>query len=471
MKGLEACELNRSKLENQFTIGSEYYKQEFVRIVDILNKSTYPIKELKDCTYLITDGDHGATQYKDSGVLYLLSESVKEGYIDLNGGGIRYISNELHNSLKRSVLRTGNVVVTKTGAYYGKSAVIPKNIIEANTSAHVAKIVVKDDVLNPYFLSTFLNSKYGYSQLRRRGIKVSRPEIKLIEFQDIKIPIPSMDFQEKIEQITLECQILLNKLSDEYEKAESDLLKEISFKDYELSNRNINVKNFKKSFFGSGRLDAEYYQPKYEGIEEIIKSYKNGFTYIGKEFEQVKNTSKKTEGYYNYIEIGDINIGNGFATYNRIATEKLPANAKIEAKKGDILISKVRPNRGAVTIIDFDVENLIVSSAFTVLRKKEEGNFTNKTLKVLLRSKVYKEWLLKFNVGTQYPVIRDEDILNLPIPKITQIKQQEIANNIEQSQKVKEKTELLLDVAKQAVEIAIEQDEPTAINFINSKIN
>ena len=41
---------------------------------------------------------------------------------------------------------------------------------------------------NPYYVSTFLNCKYGYCQLRRRGIKATRPEIKLVEFPDIVIP-------------------------------------------------------------------------------------------------------------------------------------------------------------------------------------------------------------------------------------------------------------------------------------------
>lgn len=82
------------------------------------------------------------------------------------------------------------------------------------------------------------------------------------------------------------------------------------------------------------------------------------------------------------------------------------------------MISKVRPNHGAVAIIEFDDTDLIVRGAFTVLLEKSDSVFSNEALKVLLRTKIYREWLLKFNVGTQYPVIRDEDILGLPIPKV-----------------------------------------------------
>ena len=172
-----------------------------------------------------------------------------------------------------------------------------------------------------------------------------------------------------------------------------------------------------------------------------------------------KSVSKKEKKIYNYIEIGDVNVNDGSVICNTINTEDLPANAKTEVKKGDILISKVRPNRGAVTIIDFEVENLIVSGAFTVLREKKTSIFSNETLKVLLRTELYKDWLLQFNIGTQYPVIRDEDILNIPILKIPKEVQDMITEKIKISQELRKQSEQLLKTAKRAVEIAIEEGE------------
>jgi len=198
LEGLEISILLKSELENQFTIGSEFYGKFFIQSLNILKKSSFTISNLKDITTLITDGDHGAPDYQKSGVLYLLSESIKEGYIDENIH--RFIKPELHKELKRYALHSRDVVVTKTGIYFGKSAVIPVGFPEANTSAHVGKISLIEGI-NPYFLSTFINSSYGYLQFRRRGIKATRPEIKLIEFDDIKIGIPTNQYQEKIERL------------------------------------------------------------------------------------------------------------------------------------------------------------------------------------------------------------------------------------------------------------------------------
>ena len=158
---------------------------------------------------------------------------------------------------------------------------------------------------------------------------------------------------------------------------------------------------------------------------------------------------------YNYIEIGDINVGNGAYNYNLISTSELPDNAKIKSKKGDLLISKVRPNRGAVSIIQDDIRDLVVSGAFTVL--EENTNYKKEVLFMLLRLEQYRELMLKYNVGTSYPVIKDEDVLNLPIPIIDEKIQQQIAGLIEESFRLRRESERLLREAMVMVEREIEE--------------
>ena len=83
---------------------------------------------------------------------------------------------------------------------------------------------------------------------------------------------------------------------------------------------------------------------------------------------------------------------------------------------------------------------------------------------------IYKELLLKYNVGTSYPVIKDDDVLNLVIPIIDISIQNRIEEKIKKSFLLKEESKRLLDLAKKAVEIAIEKDENEAVEFINEQI-
>ena len=404
MDGLDFQEIKKSELENEFTIGAEYYGKKYVESISVVKrqKKTIPLGQM---WILATDGDHGSPDYQESGVLYLLSECVKEGYIEK--AKCRYITEAKNRELKRSCLHAGDIVVTKTGVYFGKSAVIPESIPEANTIAHVGKITLKSQY-NPYYVSTFLNCKYGYCQLRRRGIKATRPEIKLVEFPDIVIPEFSDRLYSAVEASVRKANTLLELASGTMELSAKLIIDSLAVGSSHAERVSKALVSFKNSFQLTGRLDAEYYQLKYKNYEAAVFGASNGYTFVKNEFVPVKKSCPRTLDNYNYVEIGDIDVGTGSAFANTVATEELPDNAKIMTQKGDLLVSTVRPNRGAVAILGNG--DLLVSGAFTVLR--EDGDYPKEVLQVLLRTSMYRDWLLRFNVGTSYPVIKDEDVLN-----------------------------------------------------------
>ena len=145
-----------------------------------------------------------------------------------------------------------------------------------------------------------------------------------------------------------------------------------------------------------------------------------------------------------YIEIGDIDV----ETKQYIRKDKSAVKGALKAKKDHVLISKVRPTRGAVTIITKDC---LVSNAFVVLQTRESI-----IPKYLIYSIAYnKRFFLrlgKLEKGTSYPSCRAKDILTYKISLFTISKQKEIiqkldtANNLRQ--KRKEQLALLDDYLK-----------------------
>lgn len=462
MDGLDFQEIKKSELENEFTIGAEYYGKKYVESISVVKrqKKTIPLGQM---WILATDGDHGSPDYQESGVLYLLSECVKEGYIEK--AKCRYITEAKNRELKRSCLHPGDIVVTKTGVYFGKSAVIPESIPEANTIAHVGKITLKSQY-NPYYVSTFLNCKYGYCQLRRRGIKATRPEIKLVEFPDIVIPEFSDRLYSAVEASVRKANTLLELASGTMELSAKLIIDSLAVGSSHAERVSKSLVSFKNSFQLTGRLDAEYYQLKYKNYEAAVFGASNGYTFVKNEFVPVKKSCPRTLDNYNYVEIGDIDVGTGSAFANTVATEELPDNAKIMTQKGDLLVSTVRPNRGAVAILGNG--DLLVSGAFTVLR--EDGDYPKEVLQVLLRTSMYRDWLLRFNVGTSYPVIKDEDVLNMPIPILGDDIKQDVVAKVNESASLRRQSKQLLEYAKQAVEMAIEQGEDIALAWLKSKV-
>jgi hypothetical protein len=466
LKGLEISEVLFSKIDLGDRIDSEFFEKEDLRVEHVL-KSKNSIELRKFGSFVASAFYPAATQ------LYEVGDTPFIRCVDC----IKYplITKEQDNSFEKlpldfikeqsgiNTLKKEDIVITKVGTPSYPSMIYEHDFVALSRTVLGLKNIKN---INKYYLLVFLRSKFGFSQLQRHRELTIQYQLTLERTKRTLVFVPSNDFQERIEKLVHIYIENFNKSKELYYKAESFLLKTIGLTGFIPSKSTFNIKSFKESFSLNNRLDAEYYQKKYEDYENLILSQKN--TTISDEYIHVTTNSKKDKTGYNYIEIGDVNVSDGSNASNFILTKDLPANAKTLVKKGDILISKVRPYRGAVTIIDSECEDLIVSGAFTVLRKNPKSIFNNEVLKVLLRTSLYKDWLLKFNVGTSYPVIKDEDVLNMPIPYIAQEKQIQISELVSESFNLRNKSEKILEMANSAIEIAIEENEIKAIKFIEN---
>ena len=94
----------------------------------------------------------------------------------------------------------------------------------------------------------------------------------------------------------------------------------------------------------------------------------------------------------------------------------------------------------------------------------------NNTIQSTVPLLCIKLWLLRFNVGTSYPVIKDEDVLNMPIPILGDDIKQDVVAKVNESASLRRQSKQLLEYAKQAVEMAIEQGEDIALAWLKSKV-
>ena len=330
-------------------------------------------------------------------------------------------------------------------------------------ASYLVRINPDPKIVTPEYLTAFLNTKYGALDVKRRArISIGQSNVNAEELKRVEIPLLCGELQTKITLSFDKVFHLIQASEAKYYQSQTLLLSELGLTNWQPKHRLTFVKNYSDTE-QAGRIDAEYYQPKYEEIERAIKTYARGYTLIRDEFRQNKSTFKvDDEKLYHYVEIGSVNVANGEIIANEVLGEDLPANAKRVLQKGNVIISKVRTYRGAITIVDKN--GYIGSGAFCVLR--ESGRINNETLLAFLHSKPLLDWSLKPNTGTAYPVIVDDDILNLPIPILPEEKQIQIQQKIVESFSLRKQSKHLLECAKRAVEIAIEQDEQTAVNYL-----
>ena len=195
-------------------IDSEYFKKEYLENeTRLLNLNSVKLENF------IQKMTGGATplgaNYPDSGIPFLRVQNIMQNYFSLND--IVYISKADDEALKRSRLNRGDMLLTITGAY-GKAAVVEQDLEGANINQHSVKIETKD--INPYFLATFINSKYGQLQCDKKITGVTRPALDYQVIKTFLIPQFSQDFQREIQKLVQDSHRALEDSKAMYKEAQ-----------------------------------------------------------------------------------------------------------------------------------------------------------------------------------------------------------------------------------------------------------
>ena len=465
MDGLEYSEILFSQIDLGDRFDSDYYTKNYLHISDQMSKvSTEKLGKLATAvasafypaaTQLYSEGDTAFARCVDC-VSYPVITKDQDSKFEK----IPYTFGKKNKGI--SFIKTEDIIITKVGTpCYASILTDYDEIALSRTVMGLTGI----HGIDPYYLMVFLRCKYGFEQLFRQRELTIQYQLTLPRVKAVDVFLADDKLQKAVNRLCGKSREFQKNSNEAYQFAEQTLLEIVKCPDFSAFGTH-SIKSINESFTLSGRLDAEYYQPKYDEYASIIGHFNGGSSLIRTEFSQVKKICDRKLSSYKYVEIGDVNVSYGFATANEVATPDLPDNAKIMAKKDDIIISTVRPNRGAVAVLEDD--NLLVSGAFTVLREK--GTYKKEVLQVLLRLPFYRDWLLRYNVGTSYPVIKDSDVLNMPIPLFDKETQNGIVQKVKESSDLRNQSKRLLEYAKQAVEIAIEQGEGVALKWLKDKL-
>lgn len=116
---------------------------------------------------------------------------------------------------------------------------------------------------------------------------------------------------------------------------------------------------------------------------------------------------KATVGSTPYVEIGDVDV----VRKDIVFKAKGAVKGSVVAPAKSVLVSRVRPTRGAITIIENDSA---VSSAFSVLRPTSELEL-RLLFHRLAHSPDFNDHLSERQKGLLYPSVKEEDVLDYSI--------------------------------------------------------
>lgn len=434
-----------------FRIDSEYLRKEYIENAEIIKRYHRGYTKLRTfISYMSGGATPLGAEYSTEGVPFLRVQNIMQNYFNLSD--MVYITKEQSNEIARSRLKEGDVLLTITGVSYGKSSVVPATLVGANINQHSVKIELKE--ILPRFLSTFLNSRYGKLQSDKSIIGVTRPALDYTSIRNFLVPKVPFSLQEKVDNLVLRSEKVKEKAHDLYSSAESYLLECLDMQDFMANPDAYNIKTLKESFLESGRIDAEYYLPKYEDYTKAVSAYAGGVAPL---YEicmiQDDNYTPEAKQAYRYIELADIGKSGDIIGCLCEKGEDLPTRARRLVLTGDVIVSSIEGSLGSCALITEDYDHALCSTGFYVVRSSQ---INSETLLTLFKSEPIQQLLKKGCSGTILTGIGKQEFKQIPIPLISPEVQAEIAQHIQRSFALRKEASQLLEEAKLSVEQAVE---------------
>lgn len=375
-----------------------------------------------------------------------------------------YFANE-HKNIKR--LSKRDIVITKVGTPCYSSIV--HNIDNVALSRTVLGLRDIRDI-NPYYLTVFLRSRYGFLQLYRERELTIQYQLTLERVGNVLIYQPeSKALENAIADTLIRYEEIIDESEKLYHQVQTLLLSELGLLDWQPKHALSFVRNYSETE-QAARFDAEYFQPKYDEIAKAIKKYKGGWDTLGN-LVSVKKCVEVGSDEYLDKGIPFIRVSNLSAfelTEEKYISEKLYSElTDHQPKQGEILLSK-DATPGIAHYLQEKLRKMIPSSG--ILRLKLKDNRVNEGyLTLVLNSLITKEQINRDVGGSVILHWRPDQVKQILIPILDKNKQNQIRQKITESFRLRKQSKHLLECAKKAVEMAIEKNEKTATQWLKNQ--
>lgn len=166
---LDKVEIVIRKRKEELVFLDKLIKARFVEMFGdaVANPMKWPIKKLKELSVQINSGNTpkgGSENYVEEGITFFRSQNVWKDRLEMDD--IVYIDAETHASMKRSSLKHGDILMTKTGrintenSSLGRAALYDGEDDMANVNGHVYFIRLKEGVNNKFVLRILVSPEY-----------------------------------------------------------------------------------------------------------------------------------------------------------------------------------------------------------------------------------------------------------------------------------------------------------------------
>jgi hypothetical protein len=465
LEGLEAAEIRWSVLNEELRYEAEFFQKKYLledSELSVLSKTTI------GAFAAVTDGPHGYHIVdENSPIAMLTAKCAKDWFSDRTPAETIAASVDLAN--KRSSLAENDIILSTRGTV-GMCALVTKEALPANIDQDVARISwVDKESIRPEFVIAYLNSKFGQDRIKRYASGMVQQGLSLQKVRDIPIPLLSNALQKAVAlvvQMALKCR---RDAEISIGTAETTLLRTLGLENWRAPEPLSYVRNSLDAF-EAGRLDAEHFQPKYKALIDAMSGAGKDFQLVplGKISAPLKyGCSDKLEYVHQgrvFLRIADLEN----KRFNPNSVLHIPADTVFAesdlVENGDVLISRSGTLGVAVPITD-EFSGSAYGSYF--IRSRPDINVVHpEFLALFINSLAGQMQVEQKNTGgiqTNLTIPAIESLL-IPIGSINW--QMPFVEMVYLSLFQRQRATQLLDAARRAVEIAIEDSEAAALAYL-----
>ncbi len=188
----------------------------------------WPERRMADVCREITVGHVGSMkgEYRETGVPFLRSQNIRRFEVTLEN--VVYVSQQFHRSLKKSILRPGDLAIVRTG-YPGTTAVVPESLPEANCSDLV--IMRVGESVDPSYIAAFLNSSYGRHLVGSQLVGAAQKHFNVTAAKQVALRVPPLPEQARVVERVMQvrnqlqaCEVILTRKEAALDELKASLL-------------------------------------------------------------------------------------------------------------------------------------------------------------------------------------------------------------------------------------------------------
>ncbi len=217
---LEKAEKAKEWRKEADDLTKDFLKSVFLEMFG--DRKKFETIKLESLTSKVSSGSTplgGRDNYLDNGeILFIRSQNVLMNKFSKHDK--LYISQEIHENMKRTWIKNLDVLLNITGASIGRTAVYYGEDDKANVNQHVCIIRVKDfNELNPVYLNYYLSSNVIQRYIEKINTGGTREALNYTQIKNFDLVLPPISLQNKFASIVKE----VEKLKEHQKKSKQDL--------------------------------------------------------------------------------------------------------------------------------------------------------------------------------------------------------------------------------------------------------